>query len=133
MKTFTLYPEYALGDLSRKSTRQNKQMQEHNLNLLRQAIAQGDTPKVNPKHFVLLPTEDAHTGHPTGSSRGFAQRIHLLLAQKIYASFAAAKQTLVRYECLCDSMQTIRLYTSQSNVIEHSILLLLAYRSCVQR
>ena len=58
-------------------------MQESKLDLLRQAIAQGDTPQVLPKHFVSLPSEDAYTGHPTGSSGGFAQRIHPLLVQRI--------------------------------------------------
>ena len=89
IKTFTLYPEYALGDVSGKSARQIKQLQERKLELLRQAIAQGDTPKVLPKHFVSLPGEDAHTGHPTGSSGGFAQRIHPLLAQRISELVAA--------------------------------------------
>ena len=34
-------------------------------------------------YFVSLPTEEAHSGHPTGDFSGFSQRIHSLLIEQI--------------------------------------------------
>ena len=39
--------------------------------------------------FVSLPSEAAHSGHPTGSSGGYAQRIHPLLSDQISQLVAA--------------------------------------------
>ena len=42
VKTFILYPEYAIGDVTGKSARQIKLLQESQLELLQKAIAKGD-------------------------------------------------------------------------------------------
>jgi len=84
-----LYPEYTIGDVSGKSARQIKILQENQLELLRKAIAKGDDIRTISKYFVCLPSEAAHSGHPTGSSGGFAQRIHPLLSEKISQLVAA--------------------------------------------
>ena len=89
IKTFILYPEYAIGDVSGKSARQIKLLQENQLELLRKAIAEGDDICKVSKYFVSLPSEAAHSGHPTGSSGGYAQRIHPLLSDKIFQLVAA--------------------------------------------
>jgi hypothetical protein len=41
------------------------------------------SPKTHVKYFVSLPTNEAHTNHPTGTSIAFAQKIYPLLIQKI--------------------------------------------------
>ena len=73
IKTFILYAEYAIVDVSGKSAHQIKLLQESQLELLRKAIAKRDEIC---KNFVSLPSEAAHSGHPTGSSGGYAQKIH---------------------------------------------------------
>ena len=88
IKSYT-YPEYTIGDVSGKSARQIKILQENQLELLRKAIAKGDDIRTISKYFVCLPSEAAHSGHPTGSSGGFAQRIHPLLSEKISQLVAA--------------------------------------------
>ena len=40
-------------------------------------------------NILSLPSEAAHSGHPTGSSGGYAQRIHLLLSDQISQLVAA--------------------------------------------
>ena len=35
------------------------------------------------RHFVSLPTEEAHTCHPVGQAASFCQRIHPIILQKI--------------------------------------------------
>jgi len=82
IKSYT-YPEYTIGDVSGKSARQIKILQENQLELLRKAIAKGDDICTISKYFVCLPSEATHSGHPTASSGGFAQRIHPLLSEKI--------------------------------------------------
>ena len=89
IKTFILYPEYAIGDVTGKSARQIKLLQESQLELLRKAIAKGDDICKISKYFVSLPSEAAHSGHPTGSSGGYAQRIHPLLSDQISQLVAA--------------------------------------------
>ena len=84
-----MYPEYALSNVSGKSARKIEQLRKNKLELLRQAIAKGDEIHTIAKYFVSLPLEAAHSGHPTGSSGGFAQRIHPLLSEKISELVAA--------------------------------------------
>ena len=59
--------------------RQNK---EEKLRVAREAIAVGKAKKLQ-KHFVCLPTEEAHNGHPVGQVASFCQRIHPLILKKI--------------------------------------------------
>ena len=87
--TFILYPEYAIGDVTGKSARQIKFLQESQLELLQKAIAKGDDICKISKYFVSLPSEAAHSGHPTGSSGGYAQRIHPLLSDQMSQLVAA--------------------------------------------
>ena len=63
--------------------RQIKHLQANQLELLRKAIARGDEIQTTTKYFISLPSEAAHSGHPTGNCAGFAQRIHPLLSGKI--------------------------------------------------
>ena len=50
---------------------------------LRQDLASGKAVQAERKYFVSLPTEEAHSGHPTGHCSGFSQRIHPLLIEQI--------------------------------------------------
>ena len=78
---YTLYPEYKIGEeaLSNGSKWKLRQIREKKLEQLR-----GDgSPKTVTKWFVSLPTNEAHTNHPTGTDIAFAQKIHPLLAKKI--------------------------------------------------
>ena len=81
-KSFTLYPEYSLPKQS-LSSRQQKQLQEEILEQLRQDLASGKAVQMERKYSVSLPTEEAHSGHPTGHCSGFSQRIHPLLIEQI--------------------------------------------------
>ena len=69
VKSYLLYPQYTLKGQKNKcmSTRKLKQLQEETLSKLREAL-KTDALKVEVvrKYFVSLPTEDAHSGHPTG-------------------------------------------------------------------
>ena len=82
IKSFTLYPKYSLPKQS-LSSRQQKQLQEEVLEQLRQDLASGKAVQAERKYFVSLPTEEAHSGHPTGHCSGFSQRIHPLLIEQI--------------------------------------------------
>lgn len=69
VKTYLLYPQYTLKGQKDKnmSTRKMKKLQEEMLSKLRDAL-KTDASKVEviQRYFVSLPTEDAHSGHPTG-------------------------------------------------------------------
>ena len=69
VKTYLLYPEYTIKDKKNKcmSTRKIKKVQEEMLSRLRQDLkANKSKVEVLRKYFVPLPSEDAHSGHPTG-------------------------------------------------------------------
>ena len=58
----------------------------YQLELLQKTFAKGDDICTNSYYFVSLPSEVVHSGHPTGSSGGFA---HPLLSDKISQVVAA--------------------------------------------
>ena len=51
--------------------------------MLRKKFAAKQPVKISMKYFVSLPMESAHSGHPTGLSGIFAQKLHPLISQKI--------------------------------------------------
>ena len=59
-----------------------RQLRELKLAELKKELEQG-TPNTKSMYFVSLPTNEAHSNHPTGSEVAFAQRVHPLLIAKI--------------------------------------------------
>ena len=82
--TYTLYPDFQLSPEESQglSKRKLRQLKEEKLRAAREAIATGGA-KTEHKHFVSLPTEQAHEGHPVGQAASFCQRIHPIILSKI--------------------------------------------------
>ena len=71
------YPDHALPDTTNMRSRQAKYIQQ-------KALECGEKVNTETKHFVSLPSIDAHSGDPLGCNAcGFGQRIHPLVTQKI--------------------------------------------------
>ena len=70
MKSFALYPEYAVSDAEKEGLSKWKLRclyEEKNETVIKTDLANGKSVKVELKHFVSLPCEEAHSGHPTCS------------------------------------------------------------------
>ena len=81
IKKYVIYKEYSLPkDILVRDARGRKRLQENKLEELKAAL-QSNKPLQIEKYYVSLPTETAHTGHPTGQQSGFGQRIHPLLVE----------------------------------------------------
>ena len=83
-KTYTLYPEYAIREKDAvgltKWALTTLRMQK--LDQLRTALQNGHVREEH-KHFVSLPTVEAHSGHATGIQAGFSQRVNPAVVAKI--------------------------------------------------
>ena len=75
--TYVLYPDYkiTLSDASQHKLRKHK---EDLLNAARIAIRDGSA-KSYKKHFVSLPTTEAHSGHICDTFSNFSQRVHPII------------------------------------------------------
>ena len=80
--TYTLYLQLSPEESQGLSKRKLWQLKEEKLRAAREAIATGGA-KTEHKHFVSLPTEQAHEGHPVGQAASFCQRIHPVILSKI--------------------------------------------------
>ena len=82
--TYTIYPDFQLTsrETSGASKHRLRQRKEETLKAAREAIAMGRAKQIQ-RHFVSLPTEEAHTCHPVGQAASFCQRIHPIILQKI--------------------------------------------------
>ena len=66
------------------TSQQSKQAQRAVPNKLGKALESDKKVTIEPKYYVSLPSNDAHSGHPLGCDVcGFAQRVHLLASPKI--------------------------------------------------
>ena len=85
VKSFILYPEFAITTAEREDLSNYKVrcLQEEKLRMLRDDIEARRTVKTITKHFISLPSEEAHAGHPTGQAGVHAQKVHPALSQKI--------------------------------------------------
>ena len=85
VKGFVLYPEFAVSEAERENLSNWKLrcLQEERLEMLRKKVAAKQPVKLSMKCFVSLPMKSAHSGHPTGLSGIFAQKLHPLVSQKI--------------------------------------------------
>ena len=50
--------------------------------MIKESIENKRTMKTT-KYFISLPTEEAHSGHPTGQAGVYAQKLHPAISQKI--------------------------------------------------
>ena len=75
MKSFALYPEYVVSDAEKEGLSKWKLrcLYEEKMKQLKTDLANGKSVKVELKHFVSLPCEEAHSGHPTGHAAGYRQ------------------------------------------------------------
>ena len=78
---FTLFVDYQVTSVG-LSLWKLRQLRELKLAELKKELEQG-TPNTKSMYFVSLPTNEAHSNHPTGSEVAFAQRVHPLLIAKI--------------------------------------------------
>ena len=82
IRYYTAYKDYELHNVSLMIPRQLWDHKERVLKELRSSITFG---KVTGEKwcYVSLPTENAHSGHPTGEMSGFTQRVHPVIIAKI--------------------------------------------------
>ncbi len=91
VKAFTLYPDFAVSKSEKEGLSKWKLrcLQEEQIKALKSKLAKGQPVKSLTKYFISLPSEDAHSGHPTGQPAVFGQKLHPLVAQKIAEMVAA--------------------------------------------
>ena len=82
IRYYTMYSDYQMCDMASMTKRQLRNSKENMLSQLRKEIVSG---KVTGEEFcfIELPTENAHSGHPTGEISGFSQHVHPLIITKI--------------------------------------------------
>ena len=85
VRYYTVYSNYQVCDAALMTKRQLRDLKEEKLSQLRKEIAAGRA-AVEEYCFIVLPTENAHSGHPTGEISGYSQRVHPLVIAKIRAS-----------------------------------------------
>ena len=85
VKSFILYPEYAISDAEKEGLSKWKLrcLYEEKMKQLKTDLANNKTVKVELKYFVSLPCEEAHSGHPTGYAAGYSQKLNPYVSQKI--------------------------------------------------
>ena len=85
MKSYILYTEYAISDAEKEGLSKWKLrcLYEEKMKQLKTDLANNKTVKVELRHFVSLPCEEAHCGHPTGCAAGYSQKLNPYVSQKI--------------------------------------------------
>ncbi len=91
VKSFTLYPDFAVskGEKEGLSKWKLRCLQEERIKSLKIELAKGQPVKSLTRYFISLPSEEAHSGHPTGQPAVYGQKLHPLVAQKIAEMVAA--------------------------------------------
>ena len=82
VRYYTVYSNCQVCDAALMTKRQLRDLKEERLSQLRKEIAVGRA-AVEEYCFIVLPTENAHSGHPTGEISGYSQRVHPLVIAKI--------------------------------------------------
>ena len=82
IRYYTVYSDYQVCNTALMTKRQLRDCKENKLSQLRKEIGAG---RVTAEEycFIVLPTESAHSSHPTGEISGFSQRVHPLIIAKI--------------------------------------------------
>jgi hypothetical protein len=85
VKSFTLYPEFAITPAEREGLSKWKVrcLQEEKIRMIRDDIEANRVVRTTTKHFISLPSEDAHSGHPAGQAGVYAQKVHPAVSRKI--------------------------------------------------
>ena len=73
------------------------------------------------RHFVSLPTEEAHTCHPVGQAASFCQRIHPIILQKISELVSSGIVETKEVQKALNHYVKHTLPTSQVNIISPPI------------
>jgi len=91
VKLFTLYPDFAVGKDEKEdlSMWRLQCLQEEQITSLKTELAKGQPVSTLTKYFISLPSEEADSGHPTGQTAVYGQKLHPLVAQKIAEMVAA--------------------------------------------
>ena len=81
---FTLFTNYQISSMEKQglSSWKLRKLRETKLACLRKELEDG-TPNTKVIYFVSLPSNQAHSSHPTGPDIAFAQKVHPLLIAKI--------------------------------------------------
>lgn len=82
---FTLFLDYQITTAEKESLSKCKlrQLRETKLTNLRKELQTTGMPNTKSVYFVSMPTNEAHSNHPTGQEIAFAQKVHPLLIAKI--------------------------------------------------
>ena len=87
VKLFTLYPDFALSKDEKEglSKWRLRCLQEERITSLKTELAKGQPVSTLTRYFISLelPSEEAHSGHPTGQPAVYGQKLHPLVAQKL--------------------------------------------------
>ena len=93
VRSFTLYPDFALSKDEKEGSLISKWrlqcLQEERITSLKTELAKGQPVRTLTRSFISLPSEEAHSGHPTGQPAVYGQKLHPLVAQKIAEMVAA--------------------------------------------
>ena len=128
VKTFTLYPHYAISEHEKKGLSKWKLrcLKEEKLKEL-QSMLHAQTPVTTEvKYFVSFPSIEAHCGHPIGQEAVYTQKLHPQVAQKItemvtsgITDTAEVRRSLKYYvdNFLCKDIDK-----NHTHMIEHSTL-----------
>ena len=78
VKTFVLYPEYAVSDAEKEGLSKWKLrcLYEEKIKQLKTALTSDKSVKIKVKYFVFVPSEEAHSGHPTGHTVRYSQKLY---------------------------------------------------------
>ena len=80
--TYRLYSEYKTTDTEYVSSHNLRQCKENLLRNAEEAIKAGKAIS-HTKHFVSLPMQCAHSGHPVDVKASFCQRVNPIIVKKI--------------------------------------------------
>lgn len=85
VKTFTLYPHYAISEGEKEGLSKWKLhcLKKEKMKELQRMLNTQSLVATEVKYFVSFPSTEAHSGHPIGQEAVHAQKLHPQVAQKI--------------------------------------------------
>jgi len=91
VKLFTLYPDFAVSKDEKEglSMWRLRCLQEEQITSLKTELAKGQPVSSLTRDFISLPSEEAHSWHPTGQPAVYGQKLHPLVAHTIAEMVAA--------------------------------------------
>ena len=92
VKSFTLYPDFAVSKDEKESLSmwRLRRLQEEQITSLKTELAKGQPVSTLTRYFLSLPSEETHSGYPTGNLQ-YEQKLHPLVAQKLVEMVAAGR------------------------------------------